>query len=301
MLGARLERPDLIAIFVVLVFASVLVHELGHAVVGRVFGLTPQIELHGMGGRTTWLGEQRELGHGRSIAISAAGPLAGLAVAAALYGAAKLGLDPHSPHAMFALQEAILINYTWSLFNLLPMLPLDGGNVVRSAINGATKGRGDKAAHVVSIVTGGLLVAWALLTREVWLGAFAAYFVWMNVQAFRHVDARRADVPLAQAIDKAYLALERHDGAEAIALLRPAIVQEASPDLRAIGLRIYSYALLLEGMWDELLPMLEENARLIGAEEITRYATTARELGRAREADRIDALVPRPRAANDFG
>jgi len=58
---------------------------------------------------------------------------------------------------------------------------------------------------------------------------------------------------------------------------------------------------LLEGMWDELLPMLEKNAALIGPEEISRYAKTARELGRVSEADRIVALVPRPRPANDFG
>ena len=54
-LGARLQRPDLIAIWVAIVFISVLVHELGHALVGRMFGLDPQIELHGMGGTTSWV------------------------------------------------------------------------------------------------------------------------------------------------------------------------------------------------------------------------------------------------------
>ena len=71
----------------------------------------------------------------------------------------------------------------------------------------------------------------------------------------------------------------------------------------ALGLPVgvYSYALLIEGRWGELLPVLEKNAALIGPEELSRYARTARELDRVSEADRIADLVPRPRAANDFG
>lgn len=298
-LGARLEKPDLIAIWVAVVFVSVLVHELGHALIGRAFGLAPQIELHGMGGTTSWV-EAREVGNRRSIAISLAGPLAGLAIAGLLVLARRLGFQPGSPRVVIALEIAVLVNYKWGLFNLAPMLPLDGGNVVRSALNGVTKGRGEKAARVVSILTGGLFLAWAALTMQLWLGAMAAFFTWMNLQGYRQSDTRAADVPLAQAIDKAYLALERHDGAEAISLLKPVIVPQASEELRAIGLRIYSYALLLEGMWDELLPMLEKNAALVGEAELTRYAKTARELGRGNEAEKIEALVPRPRPANDF-
>jgi Zn-dependent protease len=298
-LGARLERPDLVAIWVVIVFVSVLVHELGHALVGRMFGLAPQIELHGMGGTTSWA-SGRDIGHLRSIAISLAGPFAGFAIAALLVLSGRLGFQPKSPFAMVALKLAFDVNFWWGVFNLAPMLPLDGGNVMRSALNGLTKGRGEKAARVVSIITGGLFITWAALTGQLWLGVLGAFFTWANVQAFRQADTRAADAPLAEAIEKAYVALERHDGAEAIALLRPVIVDQASEDLRAIGLRVYSYALLLEGMWDELLPMLQKNAALIGTEELTRYATTARELGRPAEAEKIAALISRPRMANDF-
>ena len=299
-LGARLERPDLIAVWVGIVFVSVLVHELGHALVGRVFGLAPQIELHAMGGTTSWI-DARDIGHARSMAISLAGPFAGFALAAGVFLAGRLGFKPHSELAVAALDMALFINIRWGLFNLAPMLPLDGGNVVRSALNGITKGRGEKGARIISIVTGGLFLAYAAVSAQIWLGAMAAFFLWMNMQAYRQADTRVADAPLAQAIQKAYLALERHDGAEAIELLRPVIVAQASEDLRAIALRVYSYALLIEGMWDELLPMLEKNAALIGLEEMSRYAKTARELGSVDEADRIAALVPRPRPANDFG
>jgi stage IV sporulation protein FB len=298
-LGASQERPDLVAIWVAIVFVSVLVHELGHALVGRMFGLVPQIELHGMGGTTSWI-EGRDVGHARGIAISVAGPFAGFALAGLIYLSQRLGFQPHGLHAVFAFRSALYVNFIWGVFNLAPMLPLDGGNVLRGFLNLVTGGRGEKPARVISILIGLAAIAYALSVREVWLGALGAFFTWANVQAYRQADTRAADAPLAQAIDKAYVALERHDGAEAIELLRPVIVPQTSEELRAIALRIYSYALLIEGLWDELLPMLERNASLIGLEEMSRYAKTARELGRTHEADRIEALVPRPRPANDF-
>ena len=58
------------------------------------------------------------------------------------------------------------------------------------------------------------------------------------------------------------------------------LVPQTSDDLRGVALRVYTYALLIEGMWDELMPMLEKNAALIGAAELSRYAATARELGK---------------------
>jgi len=298
-LGSRLQRPDLIAIWVAIVLVSVLAHELGHALMGRRFGLEPQIELHGMGGTTSWV-NGRDIGHARGIAISLAGPFAGFGIAAVLFACERAGLRPHNPLAQLALDLAFQINFWWGIFNLAPMLPLDGGNVMRGTLNLLTKGRGEKPARAISVLMGGVLLAYAALVGALWLGALGAFFTWANIQAYRQADTRSADAPLAQAIEKAYVALERHDGEQAIALLKPVLTPQTSEDLRAIGLRIYSYALLIEGMWEELMPMLEKNAALIGVEELTRYATTARELGRGEEADRIGALVPRPRLANDF-
>jgi Zn-dependent protease len=288
-LGARLERPDLVAIWMGVVFVSVLVHELGHALLGRAFGLTPQIELHGMGGTTSWA-EPRDVGNGRSILISLAGPLAGLALAGVLVLAERFGFKPTNARVVIALALAVQVNVAWGLFNLAPMLPLDGGNVVRSALNGLLKGGGEKAARVVSIVTGGLFLVWAALTMQLWLGALAAFFTWSNMQGYRQADTRAANAPLAQAIEKAYLSLEKQDGAEAIALLRPLMASQTSDDLRAEALRIFAYALLIEGQWTELMPLLEKNAPLIGKEELSRYSKTARELGRTDEADRIDRI-----------
>ncbi len=299
-LGMSLGAPERVAIWIAIVFVSVLVHELGHAFVGRLFGLAPQIELHGMGGTTSWI-EPRDVGPARGIAISLAGPFAGFAMAALLFAAARLGFHPQHPLLSGAFDQAIQINLYWGIFNLAPLLPLDGGNVLRGALNLVTKGRGEKPARIVSILMGGVLLAFAALVGAVWLGALGAFFTWANVQAYRQADTRAADAPLAAAVQQAYLALEHHDGERAIAVLEPVLVPNTSDDLRAVALRVYSYALLIEGRWNELLPVLEKNAALIGPEELSRYSRTARELDRVSEADRIADLVPRPRAANDFG
>lgn len=299
-LGMSQGGPEMVAIWIAVVFVSVLVHELGHAFVGRMFGLAPQIELHAMGGTTSWI-EPREIGHARGIAISLAGPFAGFGIAALLFAIGRLGFHPQHPLLRRAFEQAFQVNLYWGIFNLAPLLPLDGGNVLRGALNLLTKGRGEKPARVVSILMGGVLLAFAALVGAVWLGALGAFFTWANVLAYRQADTRAADAPLAAAVQQAYLALEHHDGNRAIALLDPVLVPSTSDDLRATALRIYSYALLIESRWDELLPLLEKNAALIGPEELSRYSRTARELDRVAEADRIAALVPRPRAANDFG
>ena len=108
------------------------------------------------------------------------------------------------------------------------------------------------------------------------------------------------DAPLALAIDQAYQALDKQDGARAIEVLRPALSPEAAPELRQLAVRLYAYALLLEGQWAELLGLLESAREQIGLEEMARFETTARELGHVDEADKIRALASPPRFLTDF-
>jgi hypothetical protein len=225
----------------------------------------------------------------RSVAVSLAGPFAGSAFGALVLVAMRFA-PVEQPLAEFTIKQLLNVNIGWGIVNLLPMLPLDGGNVARAVLNGITKGRGEKPARVLSIVIAGLALVYAVVTSWLWLGFLAALFTWSNVQAFRQVDQRAVDAPLAQAIEKAYGALDRQDGAEAVALLRPVLLPGASADLRQIALRLFAYGLLLESQWGELLPLLERERETIGVEELSRYAKAARELGRPEDAARIDAL-----------
>lgn len=108
-----------------LVFGSILVHELGHAFAARRFQLGEiDITLHGFGGLTRF---KRAPGPKQGLLVTLAGPFAGLAAGVvALVATFFVTTGP----AGWLLAEAARINLLWSVFNLLPMYPLDGGSVL---------------------------------------------------------------------------------------------------------------------------------------------------------------------------
>lgn len=294
--------PKTIAIGVAAIFVAVLVHELGHALAVRAFGLTPSIELHGFGGATSWtVPTDKPLGSGRNILVSLAGPFAGFAFYAMVVAASRVAFDPKHPIAELALYWIRLACLGWGIANLVPMMPLDGGNVMRHVLDIFTKGKGEKPARVISIGLAGIVLMFAGATKNLWVGFLAAMFTFVNMQALKQADRRFVDFPLAEAIEKADRALQKEDGATAIALLEPALSDKATPELLATALRQLAYALLIEDEWTKLLLILEHQRHMIGVEDLERYERTARELGMLAEADRIAGLIPRARPANDFG
>lgn len=299
-LGSAERDPKRLAAWVAIVFGSVLAHELGHALVGRAFGLAPQIELHGMGGTTSWIGG-KNVGRGRSIAISLAGPFAGFIVAAVVMLATRTSLADlgsilsGSRHGTsfraYAIASALWVNVGWGIFNLIPVMPLDGGNVMHNVLGSFLGDRGEKAARFVSIGIAGTIAALGALAGNMWLLVLAGIFVLSNVQALQQRKQIAADGKLATAIEQANLALAEHDGAKAIELLRPALGAPVSIELRQIGIRLLAYALLLEARWDEMMQILETERAHVPREELERFARTARELGREEEAARIERLA----------
>jgi len=221
--------------FVVLLYVSVLIHELSHSVVARAFGLpVRRILLYPLGGFSEI--EQEPPTPGKEFLVSAAGPAMSLLLAG-LGLAVNLLLDPGGiPRVL--VDRLILANIVVGLFNLLPGLPLDGGRVLRaflwkltgksgySTVLAAWAGRVLAAAMVVVVLAepSGIL---GLGGYGIWLVAVAA-FMWMSAgQALRSARvrerlpglqaralARRAipipsSLPLAEAIRRADLAQAR--------------------------------------------------------------------------------------------
>jgi Zn-dependent protease len=171
-------------IWVAVVFQGILMHELGHALVGRAFGRQPRIELIALGGLTWW--EQREpMSPGRSLLVSAAGPAVGIfigSLALVLMDALRV---PDPSLARYTFRSLIFVNLGWGLLNLLPVLPLDGGNIVASLMELAVPSRGRLLACYVSFGVIGLLFAVTVTFKQypatilLFLLAFSTY------QAFR--------------------------------------------------------------------------------------------------------------------
>jgi Zn-dependent protease len=111
-------------IVVAIAFGSVLLHELGHAVVARRLGVRVSgIELHFFGGAAKMIEMPRSANH--EIAIAAAGPIVSL-------GLAGLGLGLGAVAGSWFISIIGWINLTLALFNLIPALPMDGGRILRA-------------------------------------------------------------------------------------------------------------------------------------------------------------------------
>jgi Zn-dependent protease len=213
LLGLPPESPLLLATWVVIATASVLLHELGHAVAFRAYGLTPRIVLHGLGGLTSAEGA---LGVPARIVTTLAGPLSALV----LFGLPALLLDRADlltgDDASAILSQVVWINIGWSLLNLVPVLPLDGGQVLLAALDGASRDRGRRAAEIVSIAVAGALALVAVRAGLLFAGMLAGFLALLNVRSLG--DARRDEV--SDQLDAVVRALLVEDVASADASLR---------------------------------------------------------------------------------
>ena len=116
-----------------LLFASILAHEFGHAIVARRHGIAvEEIDLWLLGGVSRMHGEAHDPGDELRYAL--AGPAVTLVIAAC-FGVAALLLPSSTPAVVRALVEyQALVNGMIFVFNLLPAFPLDGGRVLRSLL-----------------------------------------------------------------------------------------------------------------------------------------------------------------------
>jgi Zn-dependent protease len=184
-------RPgDTVAVieWVAVVFVSVLFHELGHAIVARRAGYRPWIELHGMGGLThlertertpapTWTTD---------LAIAVAGPLFGLALGGAVWAATRAFPGFAERDAVRNLVRDLLwANIGWSVLNLLPMLPWDGGLAVRAVLGRLFPRQGERLAYRLSVIIAGTGLALALYSRNLWIGYLAGRALIDSIRALR--------------------------------------------------------------------------------------------------------------------
>jgi membrane-associated protease RseP (regulator of RpoE activity) len=191
--------------WVLAVFVAVLVHELGHALTMRAFGYYPRITLYGLGGyteygmRDAFVRPPRALGR---ILILAAGPGTGFLLAAVL-AAVLLALG--RPVAAFVgwpiglyivtnlghpwmtdfVNSLFFVTVGWGILNLLPVLPLDGGQILREVLGLRDPSWGTFRAAQVSFLVGAGIAFWAALSSNFFLAVLFGYFAYMNYQLLR--------------------------------------------------------------------------------------------------------------------
>jgi stage IV sporulation protein FB len=177
------DFPPLMLAWLVVMFAGVLVHELGHALTARRFGQEPAILLHGWGGVTYWT-PRGEVGAGRRLLISAAGPAIGVALGLVLLLVRDAATFPGSTlHTVLGF--AVRVNLGWGLFNLVPLLPLDGGQVFASFLEMLGVRNGRRAVHIFSLVVCVALGVLAAITFNILGVVVAGVFAYVNYTGLR--------------------------------------------------------------------------------------------------------------------
>ncbi len=175
--GDQLLRigAEYLLVWVAIVFVSILVHELGHALAFRRFGAESDIVLYAFGGLA--IPTHTISGRGRRILVSLAGPGAGFVLCGLVYGS-NLALEwgqsadgkmPNGIFTWFVYRQLLWVNLGWGLFNLLPVFPLDGGQVNRELCGMRWGVRGKRISLKVSFGIALTVVAYSLfcvLERE---------------------------------------------------------------------------------------------------------------------------------------
>jgi len=173
-------------------FAIVLMHEFGHALACRqVGGIANQIVLWPLGGVAYVNPPPRP---GATLWSIAAGPLVNVVLLPILSGLGMLGRasgwSAANPNAHVLLRNIWFIDLGLLIFNILPIYPLDGGQILRSLLWFVLgRARSLMAATILGFAGALGLIALALWTRSIWLGVLSAYILMNCWGGWKHARA----------------------------------------------------------------------------------------------------------------
>jgi Zn-dependent protease len=205
------QDPKLLFIWIVAVFISILIHEMGHAVAMIYYGEYPRVVLYMMGGLAISSGGSRS--SREQIIISFAGPAIQLLLAALCIVLVRVaGYDypskipfwnsdwfdptgtgnPWPPYDNLNnfLHFMLVINVLWALINLLPVYPLDGGQIARSLLFIWNPREGIRQSLMLSIVVGGLAAVYGISQGETYMGILFALLAYDSFQTYQSTQGR---------------------------------------------------------------------------------------------------------------
>jgi stage IV sporulation protein FB len=202
--------PRQLFLWEIAVFISILVHEMGHAVVIRHFGESPRVVLMLMGGLAIGGGRR---GSGEQIAISAAGPIAQILLAvltialvrasghsypwpipfwpADWYDLNSMHLDalPFEGLKVFVLY-LVWPSIVWAVINLAPVFPLDGGQIARAVMAHWNMRDGVRQSLLVSAIAGAAIAVYGFKQEQPYMGMMFAALAFDSFQTYQGTRGR---------------------------------------------------------------------------------------------------------------
>ncbi len=266
---ATLHSSDGIAylttvVTVLLFFCSLILHELGHALVARRQGIeTRRIDLFLFGGLTHM--SRDAMTPGEDFKIAAAGPAAtfcflilclaimmGIISPHRFFDAATLRTTGRITPVLLSLSWLVLMNVLILAFNLVPAFPLDGGRIARAAVwrMSGSKANGTRAAAIIGRAFAFVLAAIGLWVMLVLRSPFSG--IWLLAVAFLLGSSARGAL-VQTALN------ERIEGVRVADIMDPQPV--AIPSASAVREALDEYFLRYGWDW---FPVIDEDRRFLG-------------------------------------
>lgn len=248
-----------IVLWTVVVFLSLLVHEYGHACTARYFGQNASIQILPFGGITERYGKRLPLWQEFFIVLN--GPLAGLALAFLAYFLLLRISAVTQPTTYALLSLFVTINIFWTAVNLLPVGPLDGGQMLRIVCQAMFGVPGIQFAYLVGVVVGvgvglfffsvGFVLGGALLLML----AFESGRSW---QAARQMTKQDQDQGLQQKMESAIRLDQEGRKSAAMDLFRQVRGEAQGGVLDRMSAQAEAALLSGEGHYDQALQILQK-------------------------------------------
>ena len=214
-LGASSGDSTGLFIWVGVLFVSIVIHEFGHAFTMRYYGESPRVVLYMMGGLAIADSSAWSVGYGKAsrspqnqILISAAGPGAGFLFAALIlivivmsggqvsfvqsfpfFWDFELSIPRADNPYLYRIVDSLLyVNICWGLVNLLPVYPLDGGQISREVCMHMYSDGVVRSLWLSVFAGGGMAVAGLLFFHQMFIAilfGLLAYSSYMTLQQYR--------------------------------------------------------------------------------------------------------------------
>jgi stage IV sporulation protein FB len=245
-----------------IIFVSVLVHEFGHALTALFFKQKARIQLVALGGLTSFDGPK--LKFWQQFIITFNGPLFGFFLF--LLASALLHVS-FPPLALKILRDAQIANLFWTIVNLLPVMPLDGGQLLRIVLEASFGIKGFKASLLIGAIIAVLLSFYFFMIQAFLIGAFFFLFAFQSYDSWRksrYATRDDREETNKQLMIQAEEALQEGNFSEAKRILEE-VGQKTSGSILAYTAQQYlAYLAFKEGRrkecYDLLLPIKEHLA-----------------------------------------
>ena len=221
--------------------ASVFLHEMGHALMSRHFRLQPTVVLTGFGGFTAHQPAQRPRDE---FLVVAAGPAVNFLIAGVLMAVAAVVPPEEGGFAAMLIGEVMFLNVFWGLYNLLPIMPLDGGQLLRVALRRFIKKTltADRWTHRIGLVLGVLMAIYLYVAyRSIFGAVLLGLAAFENYRALKNVNEMdvdfRADRPHPRVGDLLKQAREAFEAGNFEAAMRFCHQARAEPELSPAEIR----------------------------------------------------------------